>query len=157
MSRYLPISCLICFAFSITSYGAEADRFFDSASTLAGRSESIANIMSKYKSTTKGSGPDQRQADLALLWSIAETGSICAILGGNLIGAAGLMDRATRDDFMERVMGSILLCREFASEKRRFLDILPQVRNDEATKKFAADLAVQLRAMDAEFREFSSR
>lgn len=134
--------------------GAEFDFFFNTASALNGRSSSIGKIMSKYKNETKQAGPELRQANLALLWSISETASMCAILGGNVIGAAGMMDRKTRNSFMEMVNGSIDSCIHFISEKKHFLNAFEKVQDDRATKEFASELASQLRSMESEFNSF---
>ncbi|MEW8052080.1 MAG: hypothetical protein AB2784_19930 [Candidatus Thiodiazotropha endolucinida] len=137
--------------------GAEADAFFDTASALNGRGSSIGKTMSKYKKETKKSGSEQRQADLALLWSISETASMCAILSGNVIGAAGMMDRKSRKSFMKMVNGSVDGCKQFISEKKRFLSAIAKVRNDRATTQFAGELAVELSSMEREFNTFLSK
>lgn len=113
--------------------------------------------MSKYTSEAKKSGHEQRQTDLVLLWSIAETGSMCAILNGNIIGAAGMMDKKSRNSYMEMVNDSITICKKIITEKIRFLDILPQVKDDKVTKLFATELASQLREMDREFNAFTTK
>jgi hypothetical protein len=43
---------------------------FDAASALNERGSSIGEVMTKYKAETKMAGPEQRQADLTLLWSM---------------------------------------------------------------------------------------
>ncbi len=158
MNKYLLALCASFMLFSSSILGAaEADRFFDAASTLNSRGSSIGKIMSKYTSEAKKNGHEQRQADLVLLWSIAETGSMCAILNGNIIGAAGMMDKKSRNSYMEMVNDSITICKKIITEKIRFLDVLPQVKDDKVTKLFATELASQLREMDREFNAFTSK
>lgn len=136
---------------------AEANSFFDAASTLNSRGSSIGKTMSKYTSEAKKNNNEQRQSDLVLLWSIAETGSMCAILNGNIIGAAGMMDKRSRNGYMEMVNDSITICKQIITEKVRFLDVLPQVKDDKVTKLFATELASQFREMDREFNAFTSK
>jgi len=113
--------------------------------------------MSKYASEMKKSDHEQRQADLVLLWSIAETGSMCAILSGNIIGAAGMMDKKSRNSYMRMVNDSITLCKQIITKKIRFLDVLLQIKDDKITKLFTTELASQFREMDREFNAFTSK
>lgn len=156
MNKFLLALCASITFFSSSILGAaEADRFFDAASTLNSRGSSIGETLSKYTSEAKKSDHEQRQADLVLLWSIAETGSMCAILNGNIIGAAGMMDKKSRNGYMDIVNDSITICKKIITEKIRFLDALSQVKDDKATKLFATELASQLREMNREFNAFA--
>lgn len=157
MSNMKIILFITAVIYGSVAVGAETDSFFDAASALNGRGSSIGKTMSKYKKETKKAGSEQRQADLALLWSISETASMCAILGGNVIGAAGMMDGNSRNSFMAMVNGSIDGCMQFITEKKRFLNVIGKVRNDQTTKEFSSELANQLHSMEREFSTFLSK
>lgn len=137
-------------------YAAEEDLHFRAASALHARGASIAELMTTYKPAIRAKGTEQRQADLALLWTIAETGSVCAILGGNVIGAGGLMDSRARSDFKERISGSVDVCVQFIHEKVRFLGALAKARNDQSTVEFARALDVQMRALEKNLTDFEA-
>ena len=138
---------------STTAGATEQDLYFLAAYNLHSRGASIAGVMTRYKHTIRTKGTEQRQADLALLWSIAETGSMCAILGADIVGAVGLMDSSARADFKERMSGSVGICLQFIEEKVPFLNALTKARNDEIKIPFAGEIDTQLRALRKEFTD----
>jgi hypothetical protein len=134
----------------------DTSSFFDAAAKLNSRGVSFGQLLSEFKPMTQERGPEQRQADLAILWSIGETGSMCSILTGNIIGGAGLMDDQSRNSYMELVLGSISGCKQFISEKIGFLQAIGQVRTDAATIDFSQDLLNQLQLLRDELTGFET-
>lgn len=145
------IVSLVLFLYLCSNYSyADSDEYFKAAENLSSRSSLIGETIGVYVKRAPSDMSSEEQSEFRYLLSVGETASMCALLNGNIVGAAGMMGENTRKNYTKMVQLSIQECKNFIEFRKSDLEVVSKRKNESILQSLASELVVHLLALEKE-------
>ncbi|MBB1295675.1 hypothetical protein [Pseudoalteromonas sp. SR41-4] len=144
------VSFVLLISLCSTYSYADSNEYFKAAGSLSSRSSLIGKTIGVFVNRAPSDMSIEEQSEFRYLLSVGETASMCALLNGNIVGAAGMMDENTRKNYTKMVRLSIQECKNFIDFRKSDLEVLSKSKNANILQSLASELLVHLLALEKE-------